>query len=68
MFQAPVDIDGISVNSPYVTATLAATARKRGHILYAWTVNDRFRMQRLYHLGVDGIITDNPSLLHKMLS
>ncbi len=68
MFQEPKDIDGISVNASYVTATLSATARKRGHILYAWTVNNRFHMQRLYYLGVDGIITDNPSLLHKMLS
>ena len=64
----PDGIDGISVKSAYVTALLTAIARKRGHSLYTWTVNDLFSMHRLHRLGVDGIITDNPSLLHKMLS
>lgn len=66
--RSPDNLDGISVKSTYVTAAFTAIARKRGHIIYCWTVNDRFHVQRLKHLKVDAVITDNPSLLRKMLS
>ncbi len=68
ILQATADIDGISVRSLYVTALLTSIARKRGHKIYAWTVNDTFRLRRLCRLHVNGIITDNPLLLRKMLS
>ncbi len=35
--------------------------------VYAWTVNDESEMRRLLSLGVDGIITDRPDLLAKVL-
>ncbi len=35
--------------------------------VYAWTVNDESEMRRLLFLGVDGIITDNPGVLAKVL-
>lgn len=38
-----------------------------GNKLYAWTVNDQSRMARLIDMGVDGIITDRPDLLHHLL-
>ncbi len=35
--------------------------------VYAWTVNTESEMRRLIALGVDGIITDEPGLLSKVL-
>lgn len=35
--------------------------------VFAWTVNDEREMGRLLSLGVDGIITDKPGLLAKVL-
>jgi len=33
-----------------------------------WTINDSKTMQSLIDMGVDGIITDRPSLLKKLIS
>lgn len=38
-----------------------------GFPVVPWTVNDRARMDHLLALGVDGIITDRPDLLHQAL-
>ena len=35
--------------------------------VYAWTVNEEPEMRRLVMLGVDGIITDEPGLLARVL-
>lgn len=35
--------------------------------VFAWTVNDEAEMRRLLALGVDGIITDKPDLLARVL-
>lgn len=64
----PDNLAGISVKSAYITAPLMSVARKRGHTIYAWTINDRFQLHRLHRLGIDGVITDVPALLRKMLS
>ena len=36
--------------------------------IWAWTVNDLDRMRRLLALGVEGILTDNPGLLQRVIS
>ena len=41
--------------------------RRRGYAVHAWTVNKRKDMERVKDLGVDGIITDYPSLLKDVL-
>jgi glycerophosphoryl diester phosphodiesterase len=33
----------------------------------AWTVDDEVHMRRLLAMGVDGIITDEPTRLHRVL-
>jgi len=33
----------------------------------AWTVNTAARLQELVALGVNGIITDDPALLHRIV-
>jgi hypothetical protein len=34
----------------------------------AWTVNNEASLQELVALGVNGIITDNPALLHSIVT
>ena len=34
--------------------------------VYVWTVNDQISMSRMISIGVDGIITDEPALAHKV--
>ena len=46
----------------------AATARRRGLRVNAWTVNDAADMRRLRDWGIDGIITNYPDLLRDVLS
>lgn len=33
---------------------------KSGKAVFAWTINDDYKAERLLELGVDGIITDYP--------
>jgi glycerophosphoryl diester phosphodiesterase len=46
-----------------------ASARAKGDIeaLVLWTINDEERLLRLVGLGVDGILTDDPALLRRLL-
>lgn len=49
------------------TAQLVAAARGRNLALHVWTVNDEARMHRLLGIGVDGIMTDRPDRLLRLL-
>ena len=57
-----------SPNWRNVTPELAAEARALGILLVPWTVNDRSDMARLIDLRVDGLITDYPDRLRKVLA
>ena len=50
-----------------VDARYVAWARRRGYQINTWTVDDRDEMRRLIGLGVDGIITNVPDVLHSIL-
>lgn len=41
--------------------------RRKGIRVHVWTVNDEAAMRRLLDAGVDGIITDDPRLLKKVI-
>ena len=45
-----------------VDASNVAEAHEAGLLVMPWTVNDVTDMQRLFDLGVDGLITDRPDL------
>lgn len=51
-----------------VTPGLLAAALGRNFRVHVWTVNDEERMVRLARLGVQGIMTDRPDLLLRVLA
>ena len=50
-----------------VTPRGIARARKQGIGVYAWTVNNPDDMRRLFDWGVDGIISDTPGRVRRIL-
>lgn len=46
-----------------VTPSFIRAAHRQGLSVHVWTINDAEEMDRLIAMGVDGIITDRPSLL-----
>lgn len=62
--QVPVRYHGL----PVVDRRMISAAERHGLQIQVWTVNDEAEMERLIDLGVDGIITDRPSLLKSVLT
>lgn len=62
--QVPVRAGGIEVVTPAFVRAMHA----RGVAVQVWTINDEAEMRRLRDMGVDGIITDRPDLLQKVLA
>ncbi len=50
-----------------VDAASVRTAHRLGLKMHVWTIDDEAEMRRLVALGVDGIMTDRPSLLRSVL-
>ncbi|MDQ2729094.1 MAG: glycerophosphodiester phosphodiesterase [Actinomycetota bacterium] len=61
--QVPMSHGRISVVDP----RFIATAHRLGLAVHVWTVNDAATMERVVDLGVDGIMTDQPTLLRTIL-
>jgi glycerophosphoryl diester phosphodiesterase len=61
--QVPVVTRGVAV----IDDRLVDTAHKRGMQVHAWTIDDASEMSRLLDLGVDGIMTDRPTVLKQVL-
>ncbi|MBW3662881.1 MAG: glycerophosphodiester phosphodiesterase [Actinobacteria bacterium] len=62
--QVPPSYSGIEV----VTADFVADAHANDLAVHAWTIDSRAEMERLIDLGVDGIMTNRPSLLEQVLA
>jgi glycerophosphoryl diester phosphodiesterase len=54
-----------TVRQDTVTPELVEAVHARDGRVYAWTVNTRRGIERMRALGVDGIITDDPTLFHR---
>jgi glycerophosphoryl diester phosphodiesterase len=62
--QVPVELEGITV----VTPEFVQRAHANGLAVHVWTINDRPTMEWLVDLGVDGVMTDRPTLLEQVLA
>lgn len=56
------------MGTPLVTRELVAAAHGKGLEVHVWTVDERDQMEDLLALGVDGLMTDRPTLLAEVLS
>lgn len=52
---------------PVVTPRFLRAAHDRGWPVHVWTINDPDQMNTLLDMGVDGLITDRPSVLRQVL-
>jgi glycerophosphoryl diester phosphodiesterase len=57
--QVPPEFEGVQL----ISADTIAAARRFGIEVHAWTINDRVEIDRLFELGVDGIMSDLPGLV-----
>jgi glycerophosphoryl diester phosphodiesterase len=61
--QVPEESGGITV----MTESFVKASHARGLAVEVWTINDTDTMQKLIDWGVDGLITDRPDLMLKLL-
>ncbi|MHA1863138.1 MAG: glycerophosphodiester phosphodiesterase [Candidatus Thorarchaeota archaeon] len=62
-----LEANALNPNHKTITADLVNDAHSNNILVFPWTVNDSSRMQALYKLGVDGIITNFPDVAIKIL-
>lgn len=62
--QVPIVFEGITV----VTEDFVTDAHANGFAVHVWTINTREEMEFLLDIGVDGIMTDVPTLLEEVLA
>jgi glycerophosphoryl diester phosphodiesterase len=62
--QVPVRVRGVAVVDP----RFVATAHANDIAVHVWTIDDPAEMHRLLDLGVDGIMTDRPTVLRDVLT
>lgn len=62
------DMDFYSVEYTTLTKNLVQTMHNQDKKVYVWTLNDTDTMNRMIFYGVDGVITDNMTLLNSVLS
>lgn len=62
-FQVPVEFEGV----PVVDADFVADAHANGMAVHVWTVDDAATMHALLDLGVDGLMTAEPTVLEQVL-
>jgi len=53
---------------PIITPAFLRAAHRRGWPVHAWTIDEPQEMQALLQMGVQGIITDRPTVLKDVLS
>lgn len=61
--QVPISYQGL----PVVTEDFVSDAHANGLAVHVWTVNERAEMRWLIDIGVDGIMTDRPTVLAEVL-
>ena len=62
--QVPIDAGPITV----VTEKFLSNSAKRGVAVHVWTINERTEMERLLDLGVNGVMTDETTILRDVFA
>ena len=62
--QLPVRYRGYDI----LTEKFISHAHDLGFAVHAWTIDERAEMERLLDLGIDGLMTDRPSLLKQVFA
>jgi glycerophosphoryl diester phosphodiesterase len=62
-----LNVNFLSVEQNRLDRRFLLSAHRRGQQVYAWTVNSSGDMQRLFDLGIDGLITDQSALARETL-
>ncbi|MEM7319262.1 MAG: glycerophosphodiester phosphodiesterase family protein, partial [Pseudomonadota bacterium] len=64
---AGLDGDFIAVSTGLARPGLIRSVQDSGKDFYVWTVNDPLQMSKMISMGVDGLITDEPALVRKVI-
>jgi glycerophosphoryl diester phosphodiesterase len=62
------NVDFFSIRSRYITRQVVESAHRVGKEVHAWTVNTVKEIDRMKSVGIDCIITDNPTLTREILT
>ena len=62
-----IEADFLAVNARFASRTFVRTAHKNRKEVYVWTVNDALTMSTMISRGVDGLLTDKPTLARAVL-
>lgn len=66
-FEDIIYADALSINSAFITKNLVDSVHSCGKEVFAWTVNTRSEIIKMYDYDVDNIITDNPAYTRKII-
>ena len=65
---AQLEVDFIGVKDWLAQPELIKEIQEKNIPIYSWTVNEPIRMVELIEAGIDGIITNDPPLAHKVVN
>ena len=63
VYEVPIRRSSIEI----IRSSFVKAAHAKGQEVYAWTVDDSSQMIQLLNLGVDGIVTNRPDILARIL-
>ncbi len=63
-----VGANALAISHHAVTPSLVEEVHLRGLALWTWTVDEEMAMQKMIQTGADGIITNHPDRLHRLLT
>lgn len=59
--------DSYSIEAKNLTREMTASIHAQGKPVYAWTINDKYTLQRAMDCGADGIVTDDIPMVKKIV-
>ncbi|MSS72132.1 MAG: glycerophosphodiester phosphodiesterase [Candidatus Latescibacteria bacterium] len=63
-----VGANALALSYLAATPSLVDEVHRRAMSLWVWTVDEEFTMQKMIQTGADGIITNHPERLHRLLT